>query len=151
MNTSQRQNGSSQYDDDVIPYVERPFPKPMSSDAFIGLPGKIVSAISPTSEASREAMLIELLVSMGNIVGREPLRVQAGRHRPVLFAMIVGNSSKSRKGTSWLELEPLLATIDSPWLYEKVQRGLNSGRLWLKPLETRTKAAKFPISKINGC
>ena len=42
-----RKNGPTPYDNDVIPYVERPFPKPMSSDAFIGLPGKIVALISP--------------------------------------------------------------------------------------------------------
>ena len=48
------------------------------------------------------AVLVQLLASFGNAAGRQPhFHVEGVRHHANLFAVIVGNSAKGRKGTSW--------------------------------------------------
>ena len=75
---------------------------PLSSPAYHGLPGEIVHAIEPHSEANPAAILLQLLVVSGNIMGRGPhLCVEADEHHPNLFAVVTGETSKSRKGTSF--------------------------------------------------
>ena len=46
--------------------------------------------------------MIQCLVAIGNIIGRSAYyKVEGTRHYTNLFAVLVGQSSKSRKGTSW--------------------------------------------------
>lgn len=79
---------------------DRAFPDTMDEKAFIGVAGEIVEIIEPVSEASREAVLAQLLVAFGNMIGRGPHRKQAGIHRLNEFAVLVGETAIARKGTS---------------------------------------------------
>jgi hypothetical protein len=46
--------------------------------------------------------------------------VDATRHGLNLFVVLVGESSKARKGTSWNQIRRLFAEVDRPWVTERV-------------------------------
>jgi hypothetical protein len=46
--------------------------------------------------------------------------VDATRHRLNLFVVLVGESSKARKGTSWDQIRRLFEEVDHPWVTERV-------------------------------
>ena len=97
--------------------------------ALHGIAGEIVAAIAPTTEADPVAILGQLLVSFGNAVGRGPyFPVEDSKHRPNEFLVLVGDSAKSRKGTSWRRVRSLFEGCDPTWLQTRVQSGLSSGQ-----------------------
>jgi Protein of unknown function (DUF3987) len=103
-------------------------PSPPDADAFYGLAGDIVAAIDPHTEADRVAILVQTLVSFGNAVGRGPhFEVEASKHYANLFATLVGETSKGRKGTSWGRVAALLGAADPQWSDTRVLSGLASG------------------------
>ncbi|HVG57432.1 MAG TPA: hypothetical protein VNA24_02680 [Hyalangium sp.] len=83
--------------------------------------------IEPHTEADPAAILIQFLVAAGNALGRAPyFEVEATRHYTNLFAAIVGQSSKARKGTSWSWVQNVVAAADPEWV-PRIQKGLSSG------------------------
>src|SRR5262245_28828389 len=54
------------------------WPEPLAAEAFHGLAGEIVSVLEPHSEADPVGLLMHLLVSFGNVVGRAPHFVVGG-------------------------------------------------------------------------
>jgi hypothetical protein len=105
------------------------------------LPGKIVDVISPASEADRTALLAQVLVGFGNIVGRHAyFCVEGDRHHGNEFVVLVGKTSKARKGTSWGRINALLTEVEEQWAAERVQSGASSGEgiIW---------AVRDPIDK----
>ncbi|WP_164020476.1 DUF3987 domain-containing protein [Pyxidicoccus trucidator] len=83
--------------------------------------------IEPHTEADPAAILVQFLVAVGNALGRSPrFKVEASWHHTNLFAVIVGQSSKARKGTSWSWVERVLDAADSEWS-PRLQKGLSSG------------------------
>src|SRR5215470_17347849 len=75
---------------------------PLIDDAaYYGLAGDVVRTIEPHSEADPIAILIQLLAYFGNMAGRNPhYRVEGDYHRANIYAVLVGDTSKARKGTS---------------------------------------------------
>jgi len=70
--------------------------------AYIGLLGEIVRLIGPQTEADPAGILLQTLAGLGNIIGRGPhFQVEATRHHLNLNVTIVGETSKSRKGTAF--------------------------------------------------
>jgi hypothetical protein len=56
--------------------------------------------------------------------------VDATRHGLNLFVVLVGDSSKARKGTSWGQVARLFAEVDRPWLSTRITSGcLTAGGL----------------------
>jgi hypothetical protein len=106
---------------------DRPFPEPMGEDAFHGICGEIVRIIEPVSEASREAILAQLLVSFGNLIGRGPHKKQAGAHHLNEFSVLVGETAIARKGTAWVAINNLLTSVDEDWLANRMRDGFQSG------------------------
>jgi hypothetical protein len=53
--------------------------------------------------------------------------VEADRHHANEFAVLVGRTSKARKGTSWGRVLDLMRQADPGWAGERVQSGLSSG------------------------
>ncbi|NVI98287.1 DUF3987 domain-containing protein [Myxococcus sp. AM009] len=83
--------------------------------------------IGPHTEADPAAILVQFLVAAGNTMGRFPcFNVEADWHHTNLFAAIVGQSSKARKGTSWSWVDRVLAAADPEWS-PRLQTGLSSG------------------------
>src|SRR3984957_15583883 len=73
--------------------------------ALYGLAGEAVRTLAPHTEAQPEAILLQLLAAFGNILGPGPhCMVGATRHTLNLFVVLVGESSKARKGTSWNQI-----------------------------------------------
>jgi Protein of unknown function (DUF3987) len=84
--------------------------------------------IEPYTEADPVALLMQYLVSFGNVVGRgKYYRVEQTEHYGNLFAVLVGDSSKSRKGTSADRIQPIFAAAEPLWAADCVKAGMSSG------------------------
>lgn len=71
-------------------------------DALCGLPGKIVEAVAPHTEAHPAAILVQFLARFGVTVGRGPHLFFDNREHPArLWPLIVGKTSDGAKGTSY--------------------------------------------------
>ena len=109
------------------PHLERPWPV-LDDTALLGLAGEVVATISPHSEADPVALLVQFLAAVGNIVGRHCYyQVEGDRHHPNLFVTLVGQSSKSRKGTSWGRVCSVAKLADLGWAETRRKGGLSSG------------------------
>jgi hypothetical protein len=95
--------------------------------APFGLAGDIVRTIEPHSEADSAAILIQLLTALGNLIGPGlHCTVESTRHALALCPVLVGETSKARKGTSWGHIERLGARLDPKWAAEHITGGLSS-------------------------
>ena len=130
---AQSSNGHAEADLDDADEVPLPPPPPpkvwptLHPDALHGLAGEIVTAIAPHTEADVVALLGNLLVYAGNAAGRNiHCSVGAVKHHANLFAVIVGQSAKARKGEAdgWIRG---LWPDDDPWRSDCVASGLASG------------------------
>ena len=129
------------------------WPQPLSEEAFHGPAGKLVNTISPQTEADPAAILIQFLVAFGNLIGRGPhFLVDAVRHSLNLFAVLVGATAKSRKGTAWAHARSAVQDVamiaGDDWA-AKLQTGLSSGEglIWAVRDPTETKQ---PIRQKGG-
>jgi hypothetical protein len=124
-------------------------PPSLSEAALFGLPGEFVRVVGPHSEADPAALLIQFLVAFGNCAGRATwFPVEADRHHLNLNALLVGTTSKGRKGTSWGHVRSLFARVDSYWAPGCLRSGLSSGEglIW----EVRDPIAKQEPIKEKG-
>ncbi|TPW22026.1 MAG: hypothetical protein FD126_86 [Elusimicrobia bacterium] len=104
------------------------WPDDLAKEAFHGLAGQIVETIEPQTEADPVAILTNLLVAIGSVIGAGPhFRVEKSQHALRLFAVLVGESSKARKGLSWNQIPGLIAGSDPNWPADNVTSGLSSG------------------------
>jgi hypothetical protein len=113
-----------------IPAVpsEDGWPEPMSKAAFHGLAGDFVGLVLPETEADPQALLVTFLVGFGCLVGRKPFyQVESTRHGCNLFSVIVGDTSKSRKGTATDRAMYILSFVDSAFMETRKRSGLSSG------------------------
>ena len=125
---------------------ETDWPKPMAEAAYHGLTGQVVRTIEPHTEADPAALLINFLEYFGNAVGRGPHGiVEADRHGTNLNAVLVGTTSKARKGSSRGHIHELFRRVDPTWVDTKILGGMSSGEglIWAvrDPIE-RTDAVK---------
>jgi hypothetical protein len=105
-----------------------PWPEPLSFAVRIGLAGDFLDLVEPQTEADPAAVLIDLLVRIGNAVGRGPHFVVSGdRHAGNLYALIVGATAQGRKGSSAAFPRRLLELADPTWAEACVLGGLSSG------------------------
>src|SRR6202167_834786 len=103
-----------------------PPPPALAPPALYGIAGRVVSSLTPHTEADPAAVLLQFLAAFGNLVGpASHCRVGATRHGLNLFVVLVGESSKARKGTSWRQISSLLA--------EQTRSGLNTASSPLAP------------------
>jgi hypothetical protein len=100
-------------EDDGPVYVV-PFPV-LHPDALHGLPGKIVEAVAPHTEAHPAAILVQYLARFGATIGRAAhVRVDNREHPGRLFPLIVGKTSDGAKGTSYGVVAALFAAAEGP-------------------------------------
>jgi hypothetical protein len=120
-----------------------PWPVALAPEAFYGLAGEIVRALEPSSEADPAAMLIQIVVGFGNILGRTAHAVvEADKHFGNEFVVLAGKTSKGRKGTSWGRINRLLNAAEKEWANDRIQTGLSSGEglIW---------AVRDPVEKME--
>jgi hypothetical protein len=100
----------------------------IAQDAFFGLPGDVVRSIESHTESDPLAILTQYLVQFGNAVGRKPYyQVEGDKHFTNLFAVLVGQSSKARKGTSAGRVRQVIECADLDWAKKCNHGGLSSG------------------------
>ncbi len=103
-----------------------PFPV-LSEKALFGLAGDVVRKIEPHTEADNAALLIQFLAGFGSLIGKTAyFQVGADKHFTKINAVIVGASSRARKGTSESEIRRVLVRVDESFL-DCIQNGLSSG------------------------
>lgn len=113
----------------------------LHADALYGLAGKVVQTIAPHTESDPVALLLQFLTSFGNMLGRGPyFMVEGDQHFTNLFVVLVGESSKSRKGTSAGRIRQLMTSANLVWVEDCIKGGLSSGEgvVW----EIRDKVTK---------
>ncbi len=105
--------------------ASEPWPEPMDSAALHGIAGELVRMVEPNTEADPAAILVQCLVAFGALVGRGPhVRVEGDEHHTNLFALLVGQTAKGRKGTSWGRVRQVFARIPE---WKPHVSGLSSG------------------------
>ena len=109
--------------------------------AMHGLAGDIVRTIEPHSEADPVALLVQLLACAGSVIGSRPYyQVEGSRHHSNLFAVLVGATSKARKGTSFDRVFSVVREVDETWCKERNVSGLSSGEGLISEVRNETKA-----------
>jgi hypothetical protein len=103
------------------------WPPPPRPAAYQGVAGAVVEATAPHTEADPVAILAQLLVAAGTAVGRGAhVAVEATRHHPNEFLVLVGDSAKARKGSSWDHVARVMARA-WPSFASRCATGLSSG------------------------
>ena len=111
---------------DLLP-VPSGWPEPPGEDAYYGLAGDIVKTLAPHTEADPVAVLVQLLVACGALVGRGAwFEVEATRHYANEFAVLVGDSALSRKGSALGHVKRLLGEVEEDFP-SRMKKGLSSG------------------------
>jgi hypothetical protein len=119
------------------------YPTDPPEEVFHGLAGEIVRTLEPHTEADPVALLGQFLAAFGNVAGPGPFfRVEADRHGPKINVVLVGRTSRGRKGTSFGRVMQIVSGGDSDWAEGHVAEGLSSGEglIW---------AVRDPIEKLE--
>ena len=118
-------------------------------EMFYGLAGEIVRVIEPHSEADPVALLVQFLTAFGSAIGRSAHFVaEADQHFGNTFIVLIGISSKGRKGTSWGHIRRVFAPAAPNWEGFCIQSGLSSGEglIW----HVRDAVEKLTKNKTTG-
>lgn len=95
--------------------------------ARYGLAGELLATLEPHTEADPAGLLFSFLPAFGNMVGDGPHAVADGATHPGrLNAVLVGETSRSRKGTAWANVKGVLAEADPAWV-AGIASGLSTG------------------------
>jgi hypothetical protein len=107
--------------------IQEPRPEPMAQAAYHGVMGDIAQIVTAKSEACPESILVQSLVSFGNLIGRKPYIHQASWHHLNEFVVLAGETATGCKGISWDAVSQLTQTLDPSWFDDRVMGGFNSG------------------------
>jgi hypothetical protein len=103
------------------------WPSPLAEEAFYGLAGEFTRLVEPHTEADPVALLVQFLSVAGNIIGATAyFLVEADKHYLKIFLVLVGETSKGRKGVSLNYVKNLFSKVDLQW-EKRVVSGLASG------------------------
>ncbi len=104
------------------------WPDPIHEDGFRGIAGELVRIIQPHTEADPAALLVQFLVAWGSLINRGSFYLaEADYHHTNEYMVLVGVTSKGRKGTSWGRILAVLGSIDAHWTENRLLAGLGSG------------------------
>jgi len=106
---------------------------------YYGLAGDIVKVIEPYSEADPIALLVQFLSVYGCLIGNKPhFLVEDNKHALKIYPILVGRTSKGRKGTSWARIRDIIKKIDPEWAKTCITSGLSSGEGLISVAEKAT-------------
>jgi hypothetical protein len=118
-----------------IPSSTAPEPPTLAEPALYGLAGLVVRSLAAHTEADPAAILLQFLAAFGNILGPAlHCTVGATRHGLNLFVVLVGESSKARKGTSWRQIASLLTEVDPLWVARRITTARPTPYALINPL-----------------
>src|SRR5215217_795490 len=130
-------NGHMDRDDHVASWST------LAEEARYGLLGDALEVIEPHTEADPAAVLINLVIGFGNAAGRGAhVKVGADRHGLNLFAVLIGETAKGRKGMSWSFAKDLMHACEPFWIEDRILGGLPSG-------EGLIHAVRDPLTGMN--
>jgi hypothetical protein len=137
----------------VYPLGEQPGPL-WESEWMHGIAGDIVRKAGKYCEAHEAGMYLDLLVSLGNIMGRHAhFKVGASKHFTNEFMIRVGNTSTARKGTGRDAINEPLKMIDGNWYTSRVMSGFGSGEaivgLMADPMQQSVRDTKSSVGFKN--
>jgi hypothetical protein len=119
--------GYVEYTGDRLGLLPREWPV-LGKEAFHGPAGRIVERVKPNTEADPVALLLVLLAAYGNAIGRGAhFVVEDDKHFAKLFVLLVGRSSKARKGVAQTRVNNLMGRIEELWVDRCNATGLASG------------------------
>lgn len=96
--------------------------------ARYGLAGEVVALLEPHTEADPVALLASFLAEAGTLLNRRPHLILDGTYHPLLFwPVLVGRSSKSRKGTADKRMRTLWEGAEPTWKRGEYKGTLSSG------------------------
>lgn len=96
--------------------------------ALRGIAAEFVDTIGPHTEADPAGLLVDFAVSFGSAVGAGPHAIADGAQHPArLFAVLVGETSRARKGTTRANVRKVYEDADPGWSENRVMGGLSSG------------------------
>jgi 5S rRNA maturation endonuclease (ribonuclease M5) len=126
----------------VTPISDK-WPAPIARVGYQGLVGDIVRALNPETEADPAALLVQMLVMFGSVIGRTAhFRVNGTTHYLNLFAGVVGRTAGGRKGLGRGQAQRIFEPVDHGWK-ERITSGLSSGEglIWAvrDPIEKRVR------------
>jgi hypothetical protein len=100
----------------------------LPEEALYGLAGEVVNRIAPESEADPVAILGLFLSIVGNRIGRGAhFVVENDRHYLKINIVLVGESSKGRKGSAQTRVNALFELVEPGWKALGWETGLSSG------------------------
>jgi hypothetical protein len=135
--TLSRPTASASIEREIIGWPEAP-----SNQAYFGLAGDVVRAIEPHSEADPVAILAQLLVAFGSVVGRTAhYEVDGTRHYVNENVLVVAPTGSGRKGTSWNRVRWILDGADRAWSRGRILSGLSSGEGLIHAVRDRLPSA----------
>lgn len=126
------------------------FPWPIADKAiFTGFAGEFVQFATEYSEADPMAVLVTFLARFGVEVGRNPFIAAGERQHARINAVLVGQSSKARKGTSSIPVRELFKLPEEDWKVAQVSPGpLSSGEGLI--FAVRDERIEYVVNKHNG-
>ena len=104
------------------------WPAPVDAAALHGPAGRFVELTEPHTESDPMALLAQFLVAFGTAIGRTAhYAVEASAHYGNEFVVLVGPSSKGRKGSSWDHVERLMERVEPAFTEHCISSGMSSG------------------------
>ena len=132
--TSEEIDAEMEKDFPVIPLVEQAGPS-WSDSMMYGAAGDIIRKASEYCESHPAGMYLDLLVALGNIIGRGPyFNINSSRHYTNEFMARVGLTSESRKGTGRDVIDELLRLVDAGWYRDRIMSGFGSAEAIINEL-----------------
>ncbi len=105
-----------------------PWPAAPGEAVFHGPAGEFVLRTDPHTESHPMALLAQFLVAFGTASGSNAYyAVEASRHHANEFIVLVGPTSKGRKGSSWDHVEALIGDVDAGFVEHCIASGMSSG------------------------
>ena len=138
LNSGPEQETPESESDAPKPMPEREWPV-LDPAALYGLTGEVVEVIGPHTESDMVALVMQFHIAFGNAIGRSAYyQVEGTTHYTNLYGVLVGQSGKSRKGTSADRIQQVMSTAlalvddtwsDTPksWVKKSIHNGLASG------------------------
>ena len=128
------------------------WPQAPARAALHGPAGEFVQRVEPHTEADPMALLAQILVAFGTAAGRNAyLRIEASRHYPNEFCVLVGASGKGRKGSSWDHVEALLAAAEREFAAQRIVSGLSSGEGLIAEVRDSSTSTTAAHPRTSGC
>jgi hypothetical protein len=117
--------------------------------AHHGLAGEAVAALLPHTESDPVALQLQFMTSFGNAVGHGPhYRIEGDQHFPNIYVILVGDSAKSRKGTSAGRVRSIFRLADADWADHRIMGGMSSGEGIIHTVRDETMAMRKGVLEL---